>query len=157
MSATGLRNLDSAIQKFNIWLKELDEKLHWQQRQKSYKALRVTLHAVRDHLTINQCAHFSAQLPMVIRGMYYEGWVPSRVPVKERKLQQFYDRIRDGYDQAPGGDAVDPGRISTAVFELLNEHISAGEIADIRSELPGSIRKLWPAPTPQNGTDRPPQ
>ena len=146
MTHTGLQNIDSAIQKFNLWMKSLDEKLHWQDRKKSYKSLKVTLHAVRDHLTVNQSAHFSAQLPLVMRGLYYEGWVPSRVPVKERQLQQFYDRIRDNFDQAPGGDFIDPERICTAVFELLNEHVSPGEINDIRNELPGAIRKLWPEP-----------
>lgn len=155
MSATGLRNIDSSLQKFNLWLKELDENLHWDDRQKSYKALKVTLHAIRDHLTVNQSAHFSAQLPLIIRGMYYNGWVPSRVPVKERRLEQFYDRIRDGYDQAPGGQMVDPQRITSAVFELLNNHVSGGEIADIRSELPGAIRNLWPAPSTENGGARP--
>ncbi len=147
MTHTGLQNIDSTIQKFNVWMKALDKKLHWQDRRKSYKALKVTLHAVRDHLTINQSAHFSAQLPLVIRGMYYESWVPSRVPVKERQLQQFYDRIRDNFDQAPGGNFIDPERIVTAVFELLNEHISAGEIDDVRSELPGAVRNLWPEPS----------
>ena len=147
MTHTGLQNIDSTIQKFNVWMKALDKKLHWQDRRKSYKALKVTLHAVRDHLTINQSAHFSAQLPLVVRGMYYESWVPSRVPVKERQLQQFYDRIRDNFDQAPGGNFIDPERIVTAVFELLNEHISAGEIGDVRSELPGAVRKLWPEPS----------
>lgn len=155
MSATGLRNLDSAVQKFNLWLKELDEKLHWEDRQKSYKALQVVLHAVRDHLPVNQSAHFSAQLPMIIRGMYYDGWVPSRVPLKERRLEQFYQHIEDNYDQDPGGNVLDPQRIATCVFELLNEHISAGEIADIRSDLPGAIRNIWPAPGAENGRAQP--
>lgn len=155
MSATGLRNIDSALQKFNLWLKELDESLHWDDRQKSYKAMKVTLHAIRDHLTVNQSAHFSAQLPMFVRGIYYDGWNPSQVPVKERRLQQFYDRIREGYDQAPGGNQLDPERLTTAVFELLNNHVSAGEIADIRSELPGAIRNIWPAPQTENGGARP--
>lgn len=151
MTATGLQNIDSALQKFNLWLKELDESLHWQDRRKSFKVLKVTLHAIRDHLTVNQSAHFSAQLPMIVRGVYYEGWVPSRVPVKERQLQQFYDYIREHFDQAPGGKLADPERLVTAVFELLNEHVSAGEIEDVRGDLPGSITKIWPSPTPDDG------
>ena len=155
MSATGLRNLDSAVQKTNLWLKELDEKLGWNNRQKSYKALQVTLHAVRDHLTINQTAHFSAQLPMILRGMFYDGWTPSRVPVKERRIEQFYDHIRDNYDQGPGGGTLDAEWIARAVFELLNDHVSPGEISDVRSELPGAIRKIWPAPTAEDGGAHP--
>ncbi len=155
MSATGLQNLDSAVQKFNVWLKDLDERLRWDDRRKSYAVLKVTLHAIRDHLTVNQSAHFSAQLPLIIRGVYYEGWVPSRVPVKERQLQQFYDHIRHNYHQAPGGELIDPERLVRAVFELLNDHISAGEIDDIRSELPSAILKIWPAPAETDGGGRP--
>lgn len=146
MTNTGLANLDSALQKFNIWLRDLDQKLHWQDRRKSYKALEVTLHAIRDHLTVNQSAHFSAQLPMIVRGIYYNGWVPSRVPIKERKLEQFYQHIHDNFDQAPGGQNIDPARITRAVFEVLNEHISAGEIQDIRGDLPTPLARIWPDP-----------
>ena len=155
MSATGMRNLDSAVQKFNLWLKELDNNFSWDNRHKSYKALQVVLHAVRDNLTINQSAHFSAQLPMIARGLYYDGWVPSRVPLKERRLEQFYDHIRENFDQGPGGDNIDPEWICRTVFELLNNHVSAGEIADIRSELPGAVRRIWPEPGAENGRARP--
>lgn len=156
MTNTGLENLDSAIQKFNLWLKDLDEKLHWQDRRKSYKTLKVTLHAIRDHLTINQTAHFSAQLPLIVRGIYYDGWVPSRVPIKERRLQQFYDHIRHNFDQAPGSQLIDPERLSQAVFEVLNEHVSVGEIEDVRGELPSAITAIWPAPRGDAGeTGRP--
>lgn len=151
MTSTGLENLDTSIQKFNLWLKALDEKLHWQDRRKSYKTLKVTLHAIRDHLTINQSAHFSAQLPLIVRGIYYDGWVPSNVPVKERRLQQFYDHIRNNFDQAPGGQLIDPERLSRAVFEVLNEHVSVGEIEDVRGELPSAITDIWPEPVGEAG------
>ena len=155
MSATGLQNIDSAVQKFNIWLRDLDEKLAWQDRRKSYAVLKTTLHAIREHLSVNQSAHFTAQLPMILRGAYYDGWVPSRVPVKERQLQQFYDYIRHHYDQSPGGRLIDPERLVVAVFELLNEHISAGEVNDIRGDLPSAIRELWPEPPPAGDGSRP--
>lgn len=153
MSSTGLHNLDSAVQKFNVWLKDLDQLYGWENRQKTYKALSVTLHAIRDHLTVEQTAHFSAQLPLILRGVYYDGFVPSRVPVKERRLEQFFERITDNFDQAPGGNLVNPEWIVTSVFELLNNHISAGEIQDVRNELPGAVRKLWPVPG--NGAAQP--
>ena len=153
MSSTGLHNLDTAVQKFNLWLKELDEIYGWSNRQRTYKALSVTLHAIREHLTVAQSAHFSAQLPMIAKGIYYDGFVPSRVPVKERRLEQFYAYITDHFDQGPGGDLLNPEWIATSVFELLNRHISPGEIQDIRNELPGPVRKIWP--TPGNGAAQP--
>ncbi len=146
MTSTGLQNLDQQIHKFNIWLKSLDEKLHWQERRKSHKALTVVLHAVREHLTVNQSAHFSAQLPLIVRGIYYDGWVPSRVPIKERNLDDFYRHISENFDQGPSGK-LDPRRLAVAVFELINEHVTAGEVGDVRNELPRAIRNLWPDPS----------
>lgn len=152
MTSTGLQNLDQAIHTFNLWLKSLDEKLHWQDRRKSYKTLSVVLHLIREHLTVNQSAHFSAQLPMIARGIYYDGWVPSRVPIKERSLEDFYRYVSEHFDQAPAGK-IDPRRLAVAVFEVINEHVTAGEIEDVRNELPRSIRNIWPPPHGEQGAE----
>jgi uncharacterized protein (DUF2267 family) len=80
--------------------------------------------------------------------------VPSRVPVKERHLEQFLSHIRDRFDQAPGGDLIDPQRIAQGVFAVMNNHITAGEIEDVRGELPNEIARIWPSPS-ANGAARP--
>lgn len=146
MTDTGIRNLDTAFQTFNIWLNELQEELHFDTRQQAYKALKVTLHAIRDFITVNQSANFSAQLPMIARGLYYEGFVPARLPTKERHRDEFLAQIRDNFDQTPGPQIVDPVRIAQGVFALLNRHISPGGIEHIRGELPNEISSLWPSP-----------
>jgi uncharacterized protein (DUF2267 family) len=154
MSDTGLQNLDSAIHTFQRWLKDVHEKLGWEDRRKSYKAFSVVLHALRDQLTVAQSAHLSAQLPLIARGIYYDGFVPARVPLRERHLDQFLDHIRDDFDQAPGGQLIDAERLARAVFEVLNDHVSAGEIEDVRGELPTEIARIWPSPM-ANGGRRP--
>jgi len=54
MSHTGLTELDNAVQKTNIWLKDLMERMRWEDRHRAYSALRVVLHALRDHLTVDE-------------------------------------------------------------------------------------------------------
>jgi uncharacterized protein (DUF2267 family) len=78
MSTTDLEVFDTTVHKTNSWLHELMEELGWSDRHKAYLALRATLHALRDRLTVQGVAQLGAQLPMLIRGFYYEGWVPSR-------------------------------------------------------------------------------
>jgi uncharacterized protein (DUF2267 family) len=141
MTETGLAAFDSTIQTTNVWLNEIQERLGWQDHYRAYHALRAVLHALRDRLTVEQAAALAAQLPMLVRGFYYEGWHPHGKPLKERKKEQFLAHIADAFQ----GDAdVDPEQITRAVFGVLDRHVTSGEIASIQHSLPLELRTLWP-------------
>jgi uncharacterized protein (DUF2267 family) len=137
MSTTGLEVFDSTIQKTNAWLKELMELLGCQDRREAYIAFRATLHALRDRLTVEEVAQFAAQLPMLVRGFYYEGWDPTRKPVKERHREKFLARI----EQELRPDELDAEQVAPAVFRLLANRVSEGEIEDVEHLLPRDIRE----------------
>jgi uncharacterized protein (DUF2267 family) len=69
------------------------EVLGWPNRHKAYLALRATLHALRDRLTVEEVAQLGAQLPTLIRGFYYEGWDPTGKPLRVRHKEQFLARL----------------------------------------------------------------
>ena len=142
MSATGLEVFDTTVHKTNSWLKDVMMELGWDDRQRAYLALRSTLHALRDRLTVDETAQLAAQLPMLIRGFYYEGWNPSHTPVRERSRREFLARIEEGFAQ---GAPIDGEQIAHAVFAVLAARISDGEIRDVEQVLPAEIRDLWPA------------
>jgi uncharacterized protein (DUF2267 family) len=144
MSTTGLEAFDTTVQKTNTWLKELMGELGWQDKHKAYSALRATLHALRDRLTVDEAAQLAAQLPMLVRGLYYEGWDPTGKPVKERQRSQFLERIMQSFR---GDESVDPERVARAVFALLSRRVTSGEIEDVKHVLPTEIRELWPSIT----------
>jgi uncharacterized protein (DUF2267 family) len=141
MSATGLDVFDRTIHKTNTWLNDLMGMLGTQDRHKAYRVLRATLHALRDRLTIEEVAQLSAQLPMLIRGFYYEGWDPTDKPVRERHKEQFLARIRQ---ELRDDDTIDPEQVARAVFRLLANRVTEGEIEDVEHVLPAEIRNLWP-------------
>jgi uncharacterized protein (DUF2267 family) len=141
MSMTGLEVFDTTVHKTNSWLKEVMQEIHRDDRRKAYDALRATLHALRDRLTVEEVAQLGAQLPMLIRGFYYEGWDPTRKPVKLRDREEFLGLVTEEFR---ADDTLNPELIARAVFKVLSNRVTAGEIEDVKHVLPKEIRSLWP-------------
>ena len=140
MSTLAVAAFDRTVQKTNIWLKDLMERLGWNEPERAYHALRQVLHALRDRLSIEEATDLGAQLPMLVRGFYYEGWNPSRVAL-DRKKEQFLEHVGEAFC---GDFLVDVEKVTRAVFSVISKHVTAGEIEDIKRTLPQEIRELWP-------------
>jgi uncharacterized protein (DUF2267 family) len=140
VSSTGLEVFDETLHKTNIWLKEIAQVLNLDRRG-AYQVLRAVLHCLRDRLTINEAAHLGDQLPILVRGIYYEAWHPAGKPDKTRSRDQFVNGItaRIGSVQP-----IDPEKAARAVFQTLENHVSPGELGDVIHVLPREIRTLWP-------------
>ena len=90
MSNSVLEVFDASLQKTQVWLNDVMGELDWEEQpQKACLALRTALHALRDRLTVEEAVHLGAQLPILIRGVYYEGWKLTGKPVKERHKSEF--------------------------------------------------------------------
>lgn len=143
MSNQGLETIDHSVHQTHEWINELSARLGWSSKRSALRLMRVTLHEVRDRLLVDELAQFSAQLPLMVRGMLYEGWVPKRTPVKDRKLESVAANV----STIMGDDSEYRGVEDIAcVFDLLNNHISRGEVEDVRAQLPESLRVLWAEP-----------
>ena len=145
MADTGISALDNATHQANIWLNELCDLTHWEDKRHAYRLLRSVLHALRDWLNPDEAADFAAQLPMLIRGIYYEGWNPSATPVKQRGKDDFVDRLQTDFKTDPLGN---PDLAITAVFTLLSRHMTGGELDQVRNSMQKPLRDLWPAAWP---------
>jgi uncharacterized protein (DUF2267 family) len=135
--------LKHSVESTNEWIARLDELIGWQDRDRSFHVMRATLHALREVLPIPEIAQLSAQMPIFIRGLFYEEWSPSRQGKELHNSDRFLQHVSDA---VPGNRIGDPAKAVTAVFVLLNYFITAGEINDVRANLRESMRKLWPDP-----------
>lgn len=140
MSATGIAAFQSTLQTTADWLDELNERLGRDDPQQAYRMLRAVLMTVRDRLTVEEATDFGAQLPMLIRGFYYEGWNPSKNPTGERDRESFVNRVAENLSSVDG----DPEEVTRAVFQLVQNRITDGEVEDIKSNLPADVQALWP-------------
>jgi len=141
MSMTGLRTMDDAVHTTNIWLKELMERLDTNNRQDAYRALRVTLHRLRDRIPKTEAVQLAAQLPLFIRGVFFEGWKFNAPPTDQRTQSDFIESLTEEFKF--GGVSLSDREVVSEVFGLLRTKISEGEIEDVKACLPPQLRKLW--------------
>ena len=143
MSSRGLEVIDSTVQKTYEWINELRDRLDWASDHDALRLLRVTLHQIRDRMHVNETAQLSAQLPLLVRGMFFEGWQPKKTPVKARHWAQFMavveEQVGEVLDYRGRGDVI-------AVFKVINARVTRGEVEDVRACLPAELRDFWPAP-----------
>ena len=76
-TATKVSALDHATQSAHTWVCDVAREFDTEDREFAYRVLRAWLHTLRDRLTVQASAHFAAQLPDLIRGIFYAGWNPS--------------------------------------------------------------------------------
>lgn len=131
------------LQQTNIWLNDICEQMQDRNENAAYASMRAVLHQLRDRLTVEEAAHLSAQLPTLMRGIFYEGYRPAEMPQKIRSAEEFMAGVRDRLNGHPD---IDPEVATMAVLAVLDRHIGgSGELKDVRGMLPKEIQSLFPA------------
>ena len=132
MSTTGLEVFDKTVQTTNAWLKEIMEVIG-PDRRRAYRVLAAVLHAPRDRLTVDEAAQLGAQLPILVRGLYYDQWHhPSGKPERLRHKEEFLAAVGTELDDI---GPINPEKPTRAVFSVLKHHVAPGEIEDIKATL----------------------
>jgi uncharacterized protein (DUF2267 family) len=141
MSNTGLEIFDTTLQETNHWLKIVMEELQTSDRRIAFGALRAGLHALRDRIGPVNAVHLAAQLPMLLRGAYYEGWQPGSGISRERHVEEF---LRHVEVNLPQNSRVGPEAVARATFCVLAKCLDIGEVQKVFKLLPREMGVLWP-------------
>ena len=140
MSGQGLETIESTTQKTHEWIARIAEALDVEKRD-AYKSLRAVLQTLRDRLPVDLAVHFGAQLPMLIRGLYYEGWDPSKVPIKMSR-EEFLTVVQA---KVVTDRAIDPVEIVQNVLGVIASHTGYGELKKVMHSFPHDMQSLFPA------------
>ena len=144
MSANGLEVFDKTVETTNTWLKEIMADLR-PDRHVAWHVLGSVLRNLRDRLPLGLAAHLGAQLPILVRGIYYDQFEPGALPSQRNSYEEFLiDVTAELADTHP----VDPEVAIRSVFGVLSRHISEGQIRKIRDALPQSMREAWDSAMP---------
>jgi len=137
MSYTGVINLDRSIDKATSWLADVAGEFNTQDRRFAYRVTRAWMHVLRDRLPVPVAAHFAAQLPELLRGVFYDGWNPSHVPDK----YDHAEYVRRFAQEASIHDTEVP-RAASLVAGVVRRHVSQGALDEALDTLPAAIRQL---------------
>jgi uncharacterized protein (DUF2267 family) len=139
MSVQTVDSIERSVHKTNEWLKDLAAELGEEDRDDAWRILKGYLQVLRDELTVDEAAQLAAQLPLVLRGAYYEGFDPSDTPARLRHRDEFLARLQERA-RLPGPD--DAERAADAATTVLRRHVTAGEFDDVLAQLPAEVREL---------------
>jgi len=143
--STGLAVFDTTISETNLWLKALEHELPPCNRHQAYGAMRAVMHALRDRLAPEGAMRLAAQLPLLLRGVFVEGWRPADTPVRSHTAQAFIEAVAAAL---PPDFPIDPEAVTRNVVEVLWSQMRGGAMEKVKMELPSAIRTLWPDETP---------
>jgi uncharacterized protein (DUF2267 family) len=139
MTTATVDAIERTVQKTNQWLKDVATELGTEDRAQAWRVLRAYLQVLRDRLTADEAAQLAAQLPHLLRGVFYEGFDPREQPEKIRDRDVFLARLAD---RAQRADPAAAAHAAAAVTRALRRHVTEGEIADVLAQLPTEIREV---------------
>ncbi len=148
MSFTGVDSLDRSIHKTNAWLADVASSFGTEDRRFAYRVMRAWLHTLRDRLGVDASAHLAAQLPELLRGVFYDGWDPSKVPARYGRAEYISRFARDA-----GVHDADVAKAAGIVTSVLLHHVSSGAVGQALAQLPREIRELLEPWTARHAAD----
>lgn len=133
---------ERTLHKSHQWIKEIHQELDWMSANSVYHLLRAVLHTIRDQLGTDEVAHFAAQLPLLLRGTFYECWNPQATTPRGMGKAEFIETVRYHIGRV-NRPIIDLETGVTIVLRVIFNHISPGEINDIIQSARPSLRTYY--------------
>jgi len=138
MASATVDSIERTVHKTNEWLDDLAGEMHTD-REEAWRVLRAYLRVLRDRLTVDEAAQLAAQLPHLLRGVFYEGFDPGHQPERIRDRDELLARLAELARLRSDDEAA---RAAAAATRVLRRHISEGEFDDVLAQLPKDIRAV---------------
>jgi uncharacterized protein (DUF2267 family) len=138
-------NFDRYATEANQWLAVVARHLGIRDRQQAGRIFRAVLHALRDRIQLAEAVHLGAQLPILWKGIYFDGFKLRKEPVVIRDAQEWllfiasHDAFAEGHDFP----TAEHTRLAfMGVMQALEELLSPGQYSQVVDALHTEIQEL---------------
>jgi len=111
-------------------------------------AIRVTksvFKTLRRRITPEQSMHLISQLPLILKGLYVDGWELSEKLSDSQTWDDFLAELRNAALPSSGTDFAGDEharKMVAAFFNTLKQYVSDGELNHLKSQLPPMIAEV---------------
>lgn len=138
---TGIPALEDALRDAQGWLASAGHRINTRSSQVALACLRGTLHTLRAQLDVRRAIEVGERLPLVMRGVFFDGWDPHDAPPPAATKDEFVGRVAADNGRNP---RIKAERAAKAALEVIFERLPAAVTARIVERLPENLRELWP-------------
>jgi uncharacterized protein (DUF2267 family) len=137
-------NFDKYASKGNEFLNKLAARLGDNENpHRAMRTLRSVLHALRNRLSTEESLQLMAQLPMVIKAVYVDGWKLNSHHNRIKTMEEFSEEVmrEDGLSAWKDFPGVSDATLAIeAVMKTLADYVTAGELHDVIAILPKDMK-----------------
>lgn len=137
-----VHTFDRHLEEANRFIKSLAEELGRPgDFDHAARVTRAVFRTLRQRIVPEESMHLISQLPLILKGMYVDGWDISRPLSNARNMYEFMEEVRANTDRAADYDFGDENAVEKirAVFTVLRQYVSEGEMNHVKHELPQEI------------------
>ena len=134
-------NFEDYVKDAKTWLHHAQQALGIQDEQQAGRIFRAVLHAIRDRLPAEEAMHLGAQLPIIWKGIFFQGFKLRPEPVVIRHEGEWLDFIRSK-NQVAAIDFPTHDHVRLAfqdIMSMLETHLSEGQYLQIIQALHAEI------------------
>ena len=132
---------DTSLQQAHEWLHAVGGELGTSNERSACAVLRAALHVIRDSLTMAQALELGDRLPVLVRGLYYEGWhLKNGLETKLTPEEAMASASQDlrWHNELPSQEET-----LRAAFNALRRLLPQDQVQNLLQAPPVSIQRLW--------------
>ncbi len=130
------------------FVKKVQELTHLPTREMAEEGMQIVLSLLSHRLTPEEAKDVESQLPTDMKSIWNsDTWITNflsisrQAQLKYRKKEELYSLIDNELSKT--NLPIGAEHLALAVFHVLKEQITEGEIQDIAAQLPEDIEEVW--------------